>query len=196
MNTFKKLSKFKRVMYIVAIASMVLMFACFGIYRSSEIRVFITVGITAMTVCYHFTIRLVIGNIVDAIMRNEADWRKPWFRQRRFEEKLYKKLKVKRWKDRMPTVDKNAFSLEKQPIERIIGATCQAEIVHELDVVASLAAILFAIPFGDFWVFLITSILGAALDMLFVIMQRYNRPRLLKHAALKRQKEAAEWDTR
>ena len=174
------MSKFKRTMYIIAIISMILMFASFGIYRSSGIRAFITVGITAMTVCYHFTIRLVIGNIVDAIMRNEADWRKPWFRQRKFEEKLYKKLKVKRWKDRMPTVDEKAFSFGKQPIERIIGATCQAEIVHELDVIASLAAILFAIPFGNFWVFLITSILGAAFDMLFVIMQRYNRPRLLR----------------
>lgn len=184
MNMFKNMSKFKRVMYAVAVISMALMFACFGIYRLAELRVLISVGITAMTVSYHFTIRLVIGNFVDAIMRNEVDWRKPWFRQRKFEEKLYKKLKVRRWKGRMPTVDENAFSFGKQPIERIIGATCQAEIVHELDVIASLAAIFFAIPFGDLWVFLITSIFGAAFDMLFVIMQRYNRPRLLR--ALKR----------
>ena len=178
------MSKFKRTMYIIAIISMLLMFVSFGIYRSSGTRVFISLGITAMTVCYHFTIRLVIGNVTDAIMRNEADWRKPWFRQRGFEEKLYRKLKVKRWKDRMPTVDKNAFALEKQPIERIIGATCQAEIVHELDIIASLAAILFAIPFGNLWVFVVTSVLGAAFDMVFVIIQRYNRPRLLR--ALKR----------
>lgn len=189
MNTFKKMSKFKRVMYAVSVISMVLMFACFGIYRLAEIRILISVGITAMTVCYHFTIRLVIGNIVDAIMRNEADWRKPWFRERKFEKKLYKKLKVKQWKDRMPTIDENAFNLRKQPIERVIGATCQAEIVHELDVIASLAAILFAIPFGDLWVFLITSILGAALDMLFVIMQRYNRSRLVNFAAVKGRRE-------
>lgn len=188
------MSKFKRTMYIIAIISMLLMFASFGIYKLSGARVFIYIGITAMTVCYHFTVRLVIGNVTDAIMRNEADWRKPWFRQRGFEEKLYKKLKVKRWKDRMPTVDKNAFALEKQPIERIIGATCQAEIVHELDVIASLAAILFVIPFGDLWVFLVTSVLGAAFDMIFVIIQRYNRPRLIKYAAAKRRREVTEWD--
>ncbi|MDE7361632.1 MAG: hypothetical protein K2N38_06845 [Oscillospiraceae bacterium] len=174
------MSRFKRVMYICAIVSMALMFAAFGIYRLNGARICINVGITSMTVCYHFTIRLFIGNILDVIMHNEVDWRKPWFREKQFEEKLYKKLKVKRWKDSMPTVDENAFSLVKQPMECIIGATCQAEVVHELCVLASLAAILFAIPFGSFWVFLITSILGAALDMMFVIMQRYNRPRLLR----------------
>lgn len=178
------MSKYKRTMYIVSVISLVLLFVFFGIFKAGGARIFVSLGITAMTVCYHFTIRLVIGNITDAIMRNEADWRKPWFREKPFEEKLYKKLKVKRWKDRLPTIDENAFSLEKHPIERIIGATCQSEIVHELDVVASLAAILFAIPFGDLWVFLITAVLGAAFDMIFVIMQRYNRPRLLK--ALKR----------
>lgn len=194
MNTWNKLSKFKRFMYIAAVVSMALMFVFSGIYRSTDIGIFASLGITSMTVCYHFTVRLVIGNVTDAIMRNEADWRKPWFRQRRFEEKLYKKLKVKRWKDRMPTVDEDAFALAKKPIERIIGATCQAEVVHELDVLASLAAILFAILFGDFWVFLITSILGAAFDMIFVIMQRYNRPRLVKYASVKLRREATEWD--
>lgn len=177
---FKNMSKFKRFMYICSVASMAMMFAAFGLFRLNGARICITVGITSMTVCYHFTIRLVIGNITDVIMRNEADWRKPWFREKPFEQKLYKKLKVKRWKDRLPTFDENLFAFGKTPTERMIGATCQSEIVHELDIVASLAAILFAIPFGEVWVFLITSILGAAFDLLFVIMQRYNRPRLVR----------------
>ena len=193
-GVFGGMSRFKRFMYTVSAASLVLMFIFSGIYRATDWEIFATLGITAMTVCYQFTVRLVIGNVTDAIMRNEADWRKPWFRERKFEKKLYKKLKVKRWKDRMPTFDEDAFAFGKKPIERIIGATCQAEIVHELDVIASLATILFAIPFGDLWVFLITSIFGAAADMIFVIMQRYNRPRLLKYSALKRQKEVSEWD--
>lgn len=184
---FRNMSKFKRVMYIGSVGSMALMFAAFGLYKLIGARSYITVGITAMTVCYHFTIRLVIGNIVDAVMRNEADWRKPWFREKPFEKKLYKRLRVSRWKNRLPTIDENAFAFGKTPTERIIGATCQSEIVHELDILASLAAILFAIPFGDLWVFLITAVLGAAFDLVFVIMQRYNRPRLLR--ALKRRSE-------
>lgn len=174
------MSRYKRVMYAVSAASLVLMFVFSGIYKASGRGIFATLGVTAMTVGYHFTVRLVIGDVTDAIMRNEADWRKPWFRERKFEQRLYKKLKVKKWKGRLPTFDENAFKLGKQPIERIIGATCQSEIVHELDVLASLAAIFFAIPFGEVWVFVITSALGAVFDMIFVIMQRYNRPRLLR----------------
>lgn len=180
LDSIKKLSKIKRVMYIAAVVSMALMFTAFGIYRLNGVKFCITVGITSMTVCYHFTIRLFIGNIVDVIMRNEADWRKPWFREHGFEEKLYKKLKVKKWKNRMPTADEINYDLRKLPMERVIGATCQSEVVHELDILASLAAILFAIPFGDVWVFVITSVLGAVFDLMFVIMQRYNRPRLLR----------------
>lgn len=180
LDSIKKMSKIKRVMYTAAVVSMALMFTAFGIYRLNGVEFCIIVGITSMTVCYHFTIRLFIGNIVDVIMRNEADWRKPWFREHKFEEKLYKKLKVKKWKSRMPTADENIYALGKRPMERIIGATCQSEVIHELDIIASLAAILFAIPFGSVWVFVITSVLGAVFDLMFVIMQRYNRPRLLK----------------
>lgn len=187
------MSRYKRVMYAVSAASLVLMFVFSGIYRASGWEIFATLGITAMTVCYHFTVRLVIGDVTDAIMRNEADWRNPWFRERKFEQRLYKKLKVKKWKDRMPTIDEDAFRLGKKPIERIIGATCQAEIVHELDMLASLAAISFAAWFGSLWIFVITSVLGAAFDLIFVIMQRFNRPRLIKYAAARRSSEVTEW---
>lgn len=180
LDSLKKMNKYKRFMYTAAVISMALMFAAFGIHRLNGARFCVTVGITSMTVCYHFTIRLFIGNIVDVIMRNEADWRKPWFREHKFEQKLYKKLKVKKWKDRMPTADEKIYDLGKRPMERIIGATCQSEVVHELDILASLAAIFFAIPFGDVWVFVITSVLGAVFDLMLVIMQRYNRPRLLR----------------
>lgn len=192
-GTFRGMSRVKRFMYAVSAASLVLMFVFSGIYRSSDWEIFAVLGITAMTINYHFTIRLVIGDVTDAIMRNEADWSKPWFRERKFEEKLYKKLKVKKWKNRLPTIDEDAFDLAKKPIERIIGATCQAEIVHELDMLASLAAISFAAWFGSLWVFVITSVLGAAFDLIFVIMQRYNRPRLIKYAAAKRSREVTEW---
>lgn len=178
-------------MYLTAVGSMAMMFAAFGLYKLNGARLCVFVGITAMTVCYHFTIRLVIGNVVDAVMRNEADWRRPWFREKPFEKNLYKKLKVRRWKDRLPTADERAFAFGKAPIERLIGATCQAEIIHELDIPASLAAILFAIPFGELWIFLITSILGAALDLMFVIVQRYNRPRLLRACSASRRTHIA-----
>ncbi len=34
--------------------------------------------------------------------------------------------------------------------------------------------------FGEFWAFLLTSLGGYLLDSVFVVLQRYNRPRLIR----------------
>ena len=39
---------------------------------------------------------------------------------------------------------------------------------------------LFIIPWGEFWVFFITSLVAAIFDSIFVMLQRYNRPRIMK----------------
>jgi hypothetical protein len=44
----------------------------------------------------------------------------------------------------------------------------------------SFLPLLAAIPFGAFPAFLITSLAAACFDTVFVIMQRFNRPRLIK----------------
>ena len=78
----------------------------------------------------------------------------------------------------MPTYDADTFSFELHSMEEIIMAMCQSEVVHEVIAVMSFVPLTFAIWFGTFGVFLITSVLAAGFDMMFVVMQRYNRPRL------------------
>ncbi|MCH5204207.1 MAG: hypothetical protein J1F03_05620 [Oscillospiraceae bacterium] len=170
---------FKKMM-AVSIVSLVMMFVSWGIFLASEVRIFFTLGIIAVTVCFHFSIRLVIGGIIDYTMKNQVDYTKPWFEHRSFENGLYKTLRVKKWKDRMPTANEEYFSLKEHSLEEIIMAGCQAEIVHELCAVAGFLTLFFAIPFGDMWLFLLTAAAGAVYDMIFVIIQRYNRPRLMK----------------
>ncbi|MDE5740910.1 MAG: hypothetical protein K2H90_00505, partial [Oscillospiraceae bacterium] len=111
---------------------------------------------------------------------------KPWFLPKDFEAGLYKRLGVKRWKNKMPTYNPDTFSLEKHSVEEILGASCQAEIVHEINVIASFVPLLFSLAVGVFPVFLITSLIAAAFDMIFVIIQRYNRPRILRLIMIKR----------
>lgn len=72
------------------------------------------------------------------------------------------------------------FSLEKHSWEEIVVTTCGSELVHEWIIVFSFVPLLFAIPFGEFMVFFLTSIGAAIVDVMFVIMQRYNRPRLMR----------------
>jgi len=139
-----------------------------------------TAAITFGTTCYHFSMRLLVGLVVDCIMQNKADYRKAWYQQRDWEGKLYKALGIRKWKGRFPTYDPSLFDSKKHTLDEIVQATCQAEVVHEVIAVLSFLPLLGAIPFGSFGVFAIMSLLAACFDMIFVIMQRFNRPRLVK----------------
>ena len=100
--------------------------------------------------------------------------------KQKLEEKLYKKLHVKKWKSKMPTYEPENFDLRIHTPEEIAGAMCQAELSHEVIVIFSFLPLLTVPAFGAFWVFLITSVLSAMMDLSFAIMQRYNRPRIMK----------------
>lgn len=64
--------------------------------------------------------------------------------------------------------------------QQVIANMCQAEIVHETIVLFSFVPLLFSLVFDSFPAFLITSLLAACFDLIFVSLQRYNRPRLLR----------------
>jgi len=137
-------------------------------------------AITFGTFFYHFAMRLLVGHILNHIMGNRADYTRPWYQLRSFEPRMYRILKVKKWKGNMPTYDPRVFDPKLHTWEEIVQAMCQAELVHEIIMVLSFLPLLAAIPFGTFWVFFITSLLAAMYDLAFVIMQRYNRPRIIK----------------
>ena len=147
--------------------------------------VWLSLAITFGTFSYHFLMRLLVGGIVNAVMKNTADCYNPWFRVSEREARLYEKLGVKRWKGRMPTYDPALFDPKKRSWSEIAQATCQAEVVHENIVLLSFLPLLAAIPFDSFLVFLLTSLAAALFDGIFVILQRYNRPRLLRLASRK-----------
>ena len=121
-----------------------------------------------------------VGVVVDMIMHNKADYHKKWYQVSDIEMKLYQKMKVKKWKNKMPTYNADIFDVSKHSWDEIVQATCQSELVHEINVIFSFLPIISSIWFDSFGVFLITSTLGAAFDMMFVIMQRFNRTRILK----------------
>ena len=87
---------------------------------------------------------------------------------------------MNKWKKHIPSYSPETFSLKHHSLEEIIQATCQSEIVHELILIFSYLPILLTIFFDSFLVFLITSIIASLIDLTFVIVQRYNRPRLIR----------------
>lgn len=138
----------------------------------------LSAAISTGTTFYHFAMRLLVGTLVPHCIRHPMNH--SWFQQKSFEARLYEVLKVKHWKDRMPTYDPASFSLRENTLERIVYNSYVSEAVHEVIILFSFVPLSFALCWGVFPVFLITSFLAALFDGCFVIMQRYNRPRLIR----------------
>lgn len=146
-----------------------------------------TLAITAGTCFYHFAMRLAVGALVPRILKPNAAER-PYFRQRSFEPGLYKALKVKAWKNWMPTYNPEEFDPRKHSWEEILQSGCVAEAGHLVMVLLSFLPVLTVPVFGAAGVFWGTSVAAAAVDGSFVILQRFNRPRIQKILQKERQR--------
>lgn len=175
----KERSAMPRKLQGTALCSVVFMVTFALLYHRFHSALWYSLAITFGTIGYHFVMRLLVGLVYNVCMKNRADYSKPWYRQKSFEPRLYEKLRVKSWKEKMPTYESDLFNPRKHSWNEIAQAMCQAELVHETIVVLSFLPLAATYWFGSFPVFLITSALSALLDLTFVIMQRYNRPRVV-----------------
>ena len=170
----------KKTMKVLTVIFVISFLIFIMIYRNTGNENLLALTITLGTCAYHFLMRLIVGYAIEGVYHNKMNYHRKWFQPLKWEKRLYRKMKVKTWKDKMPTYDTDTFSLELHSMEEIVMAMCQSEIVHEIIVISSFTPLLLAIRFGTFSVFLITSVLAAGFDMMFVIMQRYNRPRFVR----------------
>lgn len=126
-----------------------------------------------------------MGNVSKLLKIEYTMW---WFKERSFEKKLLKLFKVKKWKDKALTYNPELFSLKDYSLTDIANTMCKAETDHLINVLISLSTMMFALIWGQLWIFIITALFGIAFDMQFVFIQRYNRPRVVK--LIKRQNKA------
>lgn len=122
------------------------------------------------------------------------DWIDPdglLFRSRNWEQNgtLYVRLKIRKWKDKLPDASKKLRFLypkrvdlthNEENLRRMIEETCVAEFIHILLIILSLGVtrIWRGTPGWICW------LLCVAGNVPFIMIQRFNRPRL--RAALKR----------
>ena len=179
-------------MYIVIATTIVIWGICFYLYYGNVFvnRVILWIGITSFTIMYHFWVRIIMGN-VSKIFEKYIYYNQWWFKEKKFEKKLYKILKVKNWKSHALTYNPEMFSLKDNSLEQIAKTMTKSELDHWINEIISLSTILFAIPWGAFWVFLISAIVAMIFDSQFIIIQRYNRPRVLKIINKEKEKELA-----
>lgn len=149
------------------------------IYEAAWLR---AAAITLLTVFYHFAMRLVIGEAVTLICRNRHfPTDRFGFRIYSFEDKCYRRLHVRRWKAGVITAKPEQFDFQHISPEELLFNVMQAELVHRIIAVLSFVPILFAIPFGEPAVFIITSVAACLIDLRYVIIQRFNRPRVIRY---------------
>lgn len=170
----------KKNMLLAAFLSLTGLLVSGTAYALTRNQILYSIAITFGTIFYHFSMRLAAAYMIDAKFHNHMDYTKKWFQERSFEPRLYKMIGVKKWKRRLPSFHPENFLLEKHSAADIIQAACQAEIVHEVIMILSFVPILFSVWFGAVEIFFITSCMACLLESAFVMIQRYNRPRLMR----------------
>ncbi|MBQ6935001.1 MAG: hypothetical protein IJN49_00505 [Clostridia bacterium] len=166
----------KRITAILLVLSVV--FVLLNFYLKTDL--FLTLSITFCTALYHFAMRLFVGEICNKFIEPKLNYNAKWFNEKKFEKKLYKFLKVKKWKKFVPTYSPESFSLKDNSKENIIRTMCGAEVVHEIIIVLSFLPLVASAQLDSVVEFIITSVIAALGDSVFVIIQRFNRPRVIK----------------
>ncbi len=170
----------KRILYSATVVSVSLFVVFYSIYKFTDNDICQILYITFMTFSYHCVMRLIVGLGIGYVHKGEYNYNAKWFQQRDFEKKLYKKLNVKKWKEKVPAWSPQSFETKYHTYDEIVQSMCNAEVVHEIIIVFSFVPILFSLEYGVPIVFIITSVLAAAVDSVFVAIQRYNRPRIVR----------------
>lgn len=110
------------------------------------------------------------------------------FRSRPFEQdgKLYEKLNIKQWQNRLPDMSrilpflmppKKLSGDYKQRLPMMIEETCVAELIHVLVCISGLYSLQLWPGTGGVSVYLIYVVV---FNLPYIMIQRYNRPRLMK----------------
>ena len=136
-------------------------------------------GIVTFTIMYHFWVRIILGN-VSKLFKKKINYKQKWFQELKFEKSLYKLLRVKEWKDKAFTYNPRDFSLKDRTLEDILNTTAKSEVDHWINEAISVSTMFFGLIWGRPWLFIISALCAMIFDSQFIIIQRYNRPRLAK----------------
>ena len=176
-------------MYSIIALTLISSITCFYLYYSgiyAENWVLI-LGVVVFTIMYHFWVRIIMGN-VSKLFKKHINYNQKWFKERKFEKKLYKLLKVKKWKGKALTYNPEQFDLKENSLEELVCTMTKSEVDHWVNEIISVTTMFFGFIWKELWLaFIISAIAAMIFDGQFIIIQRYNRPRVLK--ILKKEKK-------
>lgn len=161
---------------IISIAICVIIFFINYFFKFEYIYV---LGLVFFLIGYQLSVRIVVGNIVPRF-KKYINVDSKWFKSNKFEERMFKKFNVKKWKNKAPVYEPEEFDIKKNNKEQLIINMCNAELVHEFNILFGYVAIVLSLFMGYVWLFIIASFLAGLVDCIFIMIQRYNRPRAVK----------------
>ncbi len=166
-------------MYCIIALCGVLAAVCFVLYYGNFVHhgAVLWTGITTFTIMYHLWMRIIMGNVTKLFKVSYKSW---WFREKGFEKKLYQILRVKKWKGSALTYNPENYDLKSRTLTEIADTTAKSETDHWVNVLISASTLIFGLIWGMLWIFAVTAFAAALFDSQFIIIQRYNRPRLVK----------------
>lgn len=177
-------------MYSVIALTVFISAVCFAFYYSgtTESTVVLWTGIVSFMILYHFGLRILMG---DVTKRFKVNYNHGWYKQRRFEKTLYKILRVRKWKDKVLTFEPENFDFKNRTLEQLATTMSKSELDHWINEIISIISIFFTVFWGCFPAFFISAVAAMLFDAQFIIVQRYNRPIVLRLMERRKAKEQA-----
>ena len=141
------------------------------------------------------TINIIIPWLVRFLVPKRLFDENIWlFKERSFESSFYRKIKVNKWKGKLPDAERlirfqRSYlpqNIDKAYINRFITECCISELGHLAVGISGFFSLLFPVFFPQNLqlrvgiIFFVMSVIDLFAQSLFIIIQRYNRPRLIR----------------
>ncbi len=170
---------YSAIVLTVLVAAVFFLLYYTGICKSDAV---LWIGIVSFMIFYHFGLRIFMGEMTKRLKINYAH---PLYRERKFEKKLYKFLKVRKWKSKVLTFEPEKFGISKVSLEELSANMSKSELDHWINELISIFSLLFIFVWGTAPAFAITAAAAMLFDAQFIVVQRYNRPIVLRLIAKK-----------
>ena len=151
---------------------------------------FITLVNTVFWLALHFGVAELLTHLPAGLRRRLFDWNRPFFRVSAREMAFYRRIRLPRWKDRLPQFnpefDKRHLDPSPTPayLREFLEVTCHAELIHELIALLGFLSLFFCLlcahPLNWLPLFFWIALFIGLCNLPFAAIQRYNRCRLLR----------------
>ncbi len=166
-------------MYSVIALTVIISAVCFTLHYSGlyENSIILWTGIVSFMILYHFGLRIHMGNVTK---KWKIDCHHPFFKTKSFEKKLYRLLRVRKWKDKVLTFEPEMYDFKNRTLEQLAATMAKSETDHWINEIISVISIFFIFLWGCPAAFIISAVCAMIFDAQFIVVQRYNRPIVLR----------------